>query len=76
MTDRALIENAYRHGAEVRDLAQEALAALDSQDVNACREALLELLASVDRYHRALFANGPLQEGNARASALDAMAAQ
>ena len=69
MTDKALIELGYRYGAEARELAQGALDALKTEDLEACRKALLELLASVDRYHRALFANGPLQEGNARASA-------
>ena len=72
MTDRALIENAYRHGAEARDLAQEALDALARKDVEACRKSLLELLASVDRFNRLLFACGPLQAGNAQASALEA----
>lgn len=76
MTDRALIENAYRHGAEVRDLAQEGLDALARKDVEACRKALLELLVSLDRYHRTLFAHGSLQEGNAHASALEEQAAQ
>lgn len=75
MTDRALIENAYRHGAEARDLAQEALDALARKDVEACRQALLELLTSLDRYHRTLFASGPMQEGNARANALEAQGA-
>ena len=76
MTDnKALIELGYRYGAEVRDLAQEGLDALAREDVEACRKTLLELLASVDRYHRALFVNGPLQEGNTRASALDAQGA-
>lgn len=76
MTDRALIELCYRHGVEVRDLAQDGLEALAREDLDACRKALLELLASLDRYHRTLFASGPMQEGNARASALGAMAAQ
>ena len=71
MTDKALIELGYRYGAEVRELAQGALDALKPEDVEACRKALLELLASVDRYHRALFASGPLQEGNAHAEALE-----
>ena len=72
MTDnKALIELGYRYGAEVRDLAQEGLDALKSEDLEACRKTLLELLASVDRYHRALFAHGSLQEGNAHASALE-----
>lgn len=71
MTDRALIENAYRHGAEARDLAQEALDALARKDVEACRKSLLDVLASVDRFNRLLFASGPLQAGNAQASALD-----
>lgn len=76
MTDnKALIELGYQHGAEARALAQEALEALSREDLEACRKTLLELLASVDRYHRALFAHGPLQEGNAQASALDAQGA-
>ena len=72
MTDnKALIELGYQHGTEARALAQEALEALSREDLEACRQALLELLASVDRYHRTLFAHGPLQEGNAHASALE-----
>ena len=75
MTDKALIELGYRYGAEARDLVQAALDALDRGDVDACRKSLLELLSCVDRYHRTLFASGPLQEGNAMASALDAQGA-
>ena len=75
MTDRALIELGYRHGVEVRDLAQDGLDALKNQDVDACRKALLEICASVDRFDRTLFASGPLQEGNAKARVLDTMAA-
>lgn len=76
MTDnKALIELGYQHGTEARGLAQEALEALSREDLEACRQALLELLACVDRYHRTLFASGPLLEGNARASALDAQGA-
>ena len=71
MTDRSLTEVAYRHAAEVRDLAQEGLDALAREDVEACRKALLELLASVDRFNRYLFACGSLQEGNTQAASLD-----
>lgn len=71
MTDKALIELGYRYGAEARELAQGALDALKTEDLEACRKALLELLASVDRYHRTLFASGPLLEGNAQANALE-----
>ena len=74
--NKALIELGYQHGAEVRDLAQDGLDALKIRDLDACRKALCEIFASVDRFDRALFASGPLQEGNARASVLDAMAAQ
>ncbi len=72
MTDRALIENAYRHGAEVTGLAQEALDALNAGDSEACRKSLLDVLASVDRFNRLLFVCGPMQEGNAQANALEA----
>ena len=74
MTDKALIELGYRYGTEARDLAQEALDALSREEVEACRQALLELLENLDRYHRALFACGALQEGNTKASILDAQA--
>ena len=75
MTDKALIELGYRYGVEVRDLARNALDALNGGDPDACRLGLIELIMNVDVYHRMLFASGPLQEGNARASALDAQGA-
>ena len=75
MTDKALIELGYRYGVEVRDLARNALDALNSGDPDACRLGLIELIMNVDTYHRTLFASGPMQEGNARASALDAQGA-
>ena len=75
MTDRSLTEVAYRHATEVRDLARNALDALNSGDPDACRLGLIELIMNVDTYHRTLFASGPMQEGNARASALDAQGA-
>ena len=68
MTDKALIELGYRYGVEVRDLARNALDALNSGDPDACRLGLIELIMNVDTYHRTLFASGPMQEGNARAS--------
>lgn len=75
MTEKALIELGYRYGVEVRELAQAALDALARKDVEACRKSLLDVLASVDRFNRLLFACGPMQEGNARASALEAQGA-
>lgn len=72
MTDKTLIELGYRHGVEIRDIAQDGLESLARKDLDACRKALLAVLASVDRFNRVLFASGPMQEGNARASALEA----
>lgn len=71
MTDKTLIELGYRHGVEIRDIAQEGLDSLARKDLDACRKALLAVLASVDRFNRVLFASGPMQEGNARAAVLD-----
>ncbi len=75
MTDKALIELGYRYGVEVRDLARNALEALNGGDADACRLGLIELIMNVDTYHRTLFASGPMLEGNARASALEAQGA-
>lgn len=74
MKDRALIENVFWHGVELKELAQGALDALQEDRREDCKRAIVDILRQVDLLNRRLhFFAG--DEGVAQAELLDAQAA-
>ena len=54
MKDRALIENVFWYGVELKELAQDALDALQEGRGEDCKRAIVDILRQVDLLNRRL----------------------